>query len=101
MKMHEKRDKFIPKREAVSLQERQNYPMPYLNNKTAPYSVNGSAIPEVDFDIGESYAGSLPIDEGKSLWFWFVPSTNPAASNEIVCVYCPSPIRIFSFWKLT
>lgn len=35
----------------------------YLNNKTQPYWVNGSALPEVDFDIGESYAGMLPIDD--------------------------------------
>lgn len=55
----------------------------FLNDKTRPYCVNGSALPEVKFDIGESYSGLLPIDDSKELFFWFVPSTNPAASNEI------------------
>ena len=71
------------------LQRRQQQPSrpdpnAYLNSKTKPYWVNGTALPEVDFDIGESYAGNLPIDStGKSLFFWFVPTTNPAASDEI------------------
>ncbi|RDW87475.1 putative serine-type carboxypeptidase F [Coleophoma crateriformis] len=59
----------------------------YLTNVTTPFAVNGSALPEFDFDIGESYAGSLSIssnatDENK-LWFWFFPSSNPLASKEI------------------
>ena len=70
-------------REAPQLEKRQNVAQ-YMNSKTAKYSVNGSAIPEVNFDIGESYAGSLPIDEAdKELWFWFVPTSNEAACNEI------------------
>lgn len=59
----------------------------FLNNNTRKFVVNGSALPEVDFDVGESYAGLLPIgeasDESRQLWFWFFPSTNPAANNEI------------------
>ncbi|KAK4954228.1 hypothetical protein LTR10_007658 [Elasticomyces elasticus] len=50
----------------------------YLTSKTAKFAVNGSAIPEVDFDIGESYAGTLSIDNNSTsadaLWFWFFPS---------------------------
>jgi Serine carboxypeptidase len=50
--------------------------------------VNGSAIPDVNFDIGESYAGLLPIsskaNETSELYFWFVPSENPAACDEIL-----------------
>lgn len=53
--------------------------------------VNGTTVPEVDFDLGESYAGRLPIDAPNStdsssedeLFFWFFPSKNPAASREI------------------
>ncbi|KAH9859685.1 hypothetical protein IAQ61_011466 [Plenodomus lingam] len=54
------------------------------------FIVNGAAgsIPDVDFDIGESYAGLLPIsdkaNETSELYFWFFPSENPAASEEIV-----------------
>ena len=52
------------------------------------FVVNGTGIPDVDFDVGESYAGYLPIsedpkDENKLFW-WFYPSTNPAASKEVL-----------------
>lgn len=55
------------------------------------FVVNGTGFPEVDFDIGESYAGRLPINvpdaiNGSSdneLFFWFFPSKNPAATNEV------------------
>jgi carboxypeptidase D len=50
--------------------------------------VNGSAIPDVPFDVGESYAGLLPVskdaDEESQLYFWFFPSENPAAEDEIL-----------------
>ncbi len=51
------------------------------------FAVDGSAIPDVPFDIGESYAGLLPIssnaNETRELYFWYFPSTNPAAGDEI------------------
>lgn len=51
------------------------------------FSVNGRALPEVDFNIGESYAGLLPISSNpkdhNQLFFWFFPSDNPAAEKEI------------------
>lgn len=60
---------------------------PFATDKTEKYAVNGTAIPYVDFDIGESYAGLMPIsnntDDGE-LYFWFFPSPNPAAENEIL-----------------
>ncbi|CAI6333565.1 unnamed protein product [Periconia digitata] len=58
-------------------------------DKTAKYVVNGTAgaIPEVNFDIGESYAGLVPIsdkaNETSELYFWFFPSKNEEASDEI------------------
>ncbi|KAF1994687.1 alpha/beta-hydrolase, partial [Amniculicola lignicola CBS 123094] len=53
------------------------------------FVVNGTAgaIPYVDFNIGESYAGLLPISSAPNaseLYFWYFPSENPAASDEIV-----------------
>ncbi|PBP18940.1 alpha/beta-Hydrolase [Diplocarpon rosae] len=60
----------------------------YLTDASAKYVVNGTAIPEVDFDIGESYAGLMPIssdaNESRELFFWFFPSDNPLATNEIL-----------------
>ena len=51
------------------------------------FAVNGSAIPDVDFDVGESYAGLLPIsskaNETRELYFWYFPSTNPLAGDKI------------------
>ena len=49
--------------------------------------MDGTKIPDVDFDVGESYAGLMPIsnntDEKNNLFFWFFPSKNPDAKKEI------------------
>lgn len=57
----------------------------FLNDRTTKFAVNGSGLPEVGFDVGESYAGSLPInnnDPSNQLFFWFFPSTNPVAQEK-------------------
>jgi len=49
--------------------------------------VNGTGLPYVDFDVGESYAGLMDISDNSddgSLYFWFFPSPNPAAEKEIL-----------------
>lgn len=57
----------------------------YLTNKTQGYLVDGTAIPDVEFDVGESYAGLIPLnDTDDELFFWFFPSTNAAADKEIL-----------------
>jgi len=52
------------------------------------FAVNGTGIPDVDFDVGESYAGLLPInnriDEERNLFFWFFPTTHPDRHKEVV-----------------
>jgi hypothetical protein len=52
------------------------------------YAVNGTGIPDVDFDVGESYSGLLSLsddpDGDQQLFFWFFPSVNNASSNEIL-----------------
>lgn len=58
----------------------------YLTAKTKKYVVNGTNLPDVDFDIGESYAGLMPISNktnAAELYFWFFPSSNPKAEKEI------------------
>ncbi|MCJ1285588.1 hypothetical protein MMC26_004929 [Xylographa opegraphella] len=105
---HKKAAKYAPKKQQVihtSTAPRMVKDSVYLTSKTAckysaatllwtkptktdqAFAVNGSALPEVNFDIGESYAGTLSIDSNANnhnrLWFWFFPSENPAASNEI------------------
>ncbi|KAF2677492.1 serine carboxypeptidase-like protein [Lentithecium fluviatile CBS 122367] len=60
----------------------------FLTEKTKAFSVNGTGIPEVPFDVGESYAGLLPIsdspDETRKLFFWFFPSTLSQTPEEVV-----------------
>ncbi|PMD33698.1 alpha/beta-hydrolase [Hyaloscypha variabilis F] len=91
---HEKAAKYsrkpiprIPKRDAPGVETTSLF----LNNKTSSFAVNASALPEVTFPVGESYAGTLPITpissnttDPNQLWFWFFPSSNPLAKNEIV-----------------
>ena len=55
--------------------------------ETKKFSVDGTALPFVDFNIGESYAGLLPISDEKDvseLYFWFFPSNNAQADDEIL-----------------
>lgn len=49
------------------------------------FLVDGKNIPKVDFDVGENYAGLLPNTPSgeSSLFFWFFPSDNPDACNEV------------------
>lgn len=57
------------------------------NSNTTKFAVDGTAIPDVHFDIGESYAGLLPISDkanASELFFWFVPSANELAGDEIL-----------------
>ena len=57
------------------------------NNNTKKYAVDGSNIPFVDWDAGESYAGLMPISDEpdvSELYFWFWPSHNPEATDEIL-----------------
>lgn len=72
------------------------------------FAVNGTGIPEVTFDVGESYSGQLPIssdpkEESKFFW-WFFPSTNPAAEKEILIWLnggvsgCPLPDGVSDGW---
>lgn len=67
----------------------------FLTNKTLPFVVNGTGIPLVDWDVGESYAGLLPISqnatETRKLFFWFFPSENPLATDEITVWFTGGP----------
>ncbi|KAA8911783.1 putative pheromone processing carboxypeptidase [Sphaerosporella brunnea] len=61
----------------------------FYTDKTKEFYVPGTSIPDVDFDVGESYAGLLPISskphETRKLFFWFFPSvTGKAPTDELV-----------------
>ncbi|MGI4850247.1 MAG: S10 family serine carboxypeptidase-like protein, partial [Janthinobacterium lividum] len=57
------------------------------NTNTTKFKVDGNNLPFVDFNVGESYAGLLPISDKEDvseLYFWFFPSDNPSADDEIL-----------------
>ncbi|EKM76102.1 hypothetical protein AGABI1DRAFT_45474 [Agaricus bisporus var. burnettii JB137-S8] len=52
------------------------------------FLVDGTAIPEVDFDIGPSWAGLLPIsdkaNESRQLFFWFFPPGPEGSLDDLI-----------------
>ncbi|PON20075.1 carboxypeptidase cpdS [Trichoderma gamsii] len=58
----------------------------FSTSNTAKFVVNGSFIPDVSFEAGESYAGILPLgnDTNSNLFFWFWPNTDHTPREEIV-----------------
>ncbi|KAI1081101.1 Alpha/Beta hydrolase protein [Whalleya microplaca] len=60
----------------------------FANENTTKFAVNGTGIPDVDFDAGESYSGYLPIsddpNDADELFFWFFPSSSNSTEKEIL-----------------
>lgn len=81
--------------EAFKSEKLQKRAFNFLNANTEKFAVNGTAIPDVPFDVGESYAGLLPIsaspDETRELFFWFFPTTNPVCREEITIWFNGGP----------
>ncbi|KAJ3543571.1 hypothetical protein NM208_g3512 [Fusarium decemcellulare] len=69
----------------------------YYNSKSAPYYVNPSGIPEVSFDVGESYAGLMPANpkltgsKDPKFFFWFFPTVNPDGKDDVVIWFNGGP----------
>ncbi|KAI1778554.1 alpha/beta-hydrolase [Hypoxylon cercidicola] len=63
----------------------------FANENTTKFSVNGTGIPDVDFDVGESYAGYLPIsdkaNDTNELFFWFFPSSAPNNTEKEILLW--------------
>ncbi|KAK2029187.1 serine carboxypeptidase [Colletotrichum zoysiae] len=67
----------------------------FLTDKTSKFAVNGTSIPDVGFDAGESYAGLLPIDAGdgdgdgemQELYFWFFPKEKPSDGDKEIVIW--------------
>jgi hypothetical protein len=60
----------------------------FLTDVDPAFAVDGSTLPNITWDVGESYAGLLPINqdpnETRKLFFWFFPSYDPTPRDEIV-----------------
>ncbi|KAN0139502.1 Alpha/Beta hydrolase fold [Lactarius tabidus] len=54
----------------------------------AGFHVNGASIPHVNFDVGDSWSGLLPIsadpDETRKLFFWYFPPTVNGSENDLI-----------------
>jgi len=54
----------------------------------AEFYVNGATIPEVDFDVGPSWSGLLPIsgnkNETRKLFFWFFPPGPQGSLDDLI-----------------
>lgn len=49
--------------------------------------MQSSSIPDVTFDVGDSYAGLMPVygeNRNEKLFFWFFPTENDAGKDDIV-----------------
>ncbi|KAF8120710.1 Alpha/Beta hydrolase protein [Boletus edulis] len=60
----------------------------FTNPEASKFWVNGSALPFVDFDVGPSWAGLLPIsnnsNETRQLFFWFFPPGPEGSLDDLI-----------------
>ncbi|KAK0191664.1 alpha/beta-hydrolase [Armillaria mellea] len=60
----------------------------FSNPKAANFLVDGARIPEVDFDVGPSWAGLMPIssdpNETRKLFFWFFPPGPQGSMDDLI-----------------
>ncbi|KAG6811952.1 hypothetical protein H0H92_005116 [Tricholoma furcatifolium] len=60
----------------------------FSNPAASQFYVDGTSIPEVDFDVGPSWAGLLPIsgnaNETRELFFWFFPPGPLGSLDDII-----------------
>ncbi|KAJ7735124.1 alpha beta-hydrolase [Mycena maculata] len=60
----------------------------FTNPRASEFYVDGATIPEVDFDVGPSWAGLLPIsgnaNETRKLFFWFFPPGPEGSLDDLI-----------------
>jgi len=60
----------------------------FTNPRASEFFVDGANIPEVDFDVGPSWAGLLPIsgnaNETRKLFFWFFPPGPEGSLDDLI-----------------
>ncbi|KAH0586840.1 hypothetical protein H2248_005685 [Termitomyces sp. 'cryptogamus'] len=60
----------------------------FSNPAASQFYVDGTTIPEVDFDIGPSWSGLLPIssdpNETRKLFFWFFPPGPDGSLDDLI-----------------
>ncbi|OSD05763.1 alpha/beta-hydrolase [Trametes coccinea BRFM310] len=60
----------------------------FKNPRAREFFVDGTSIPDVNFDAGPSWSGLMPIsghpNETRKLFFWFWPTNNAANVNDLL-----------------
>ncbi|KAG1768829.1 Alpha/Beta hydrolase protein [Suillus occidentalis] len=60
----------------------------FTNSKASEFYVDGKSLPLVDFDVGPSWAGLLPIssspNETRQLYFWFFPPGPEGSLDDLI-----------------
>ncbi|KAG1845213.1 Alpha/Beta hydrolase protein [Suillus tomentosus] len=60
----------------------------FTNPKASDFYVDGTSLPLVDFDVGPSWAGLLPIsnspNETRQLYFWFFPPGPEGSLDDLI-----------------
>lgn len=60
----------------------------FSNPKASQFYVDGKTIPQVDFDVGPSWSGLLPIsgnaNETRKLFFWLFPPGPQGSLNDLI-----------------
>ncbi|KAG2134925.1 Alpha/Beta hydrolase protein [Suillus bovinus] len=60
----------------------------FTNPKASEFYVDGKSLPLVDFDVGPSWAGLLPIsnspNETRKLFFWFFPPGPKGSLDDLI-----------------
>ncbi|KAF9262147.1 alpha/beta-hydrolase [Marasmius fiardii PR-910] len=60
----------------------------FKNPKASQFYVDGTSIPEVDFDVGPSWSGLIPISsdphETRKLFFWFFPPGPQGSLDDVI-----------------
>ncbi|KAL4253795.1 Carboxypeptidase [Abortiporus biennis] len=60
----------------------------FSNPLASQFYVDGSKIPEVDFDVGPSWSGLIPISSAKNetrkLFFWFFPPGPQGSLDDLI-----------------
>ncbi|TFK67288.1 alpha/beta-hydrolase [Pluteus cervinus] len=60
----------------------------FADPKASQFWVNGTTIPDVDFDVGDSWSGLIPISsdpkETRKLFFWFFPPGPEGSLDDLI-----------------
>ncbi|KAI0640566.1 alpha/beta-hydrolase [Trametes meyenii] len=78
----------LPRRAASNAQGTGVKNITFSNPRASEFYVDGTSIPDVNFDIGPSWSGLLPIsgdpNETRKLFFWFFPPGPQGSLDDLI-----------------